>query len=158
MSKWIIILSVLIMIALFITIYFIGWTIGFKEGMQAGDMTRSYVDLTLFNDRFTEQLQNATCEGLKKSLNDYLMVLDKYRDGTSPLITETTYWGDVMITHTRLSRIDKKMGNESSSRQHLQTALNACAQRGWKECSEDKLIEFTKRLEKKFPMACLSDD
>ena len=141
-----------------VIIFIAGWGIGFRNGMKAGGMTSSMAEMMLIQNHLTDQLANADCYGLKAAINDYMMIIEKHKDGNSPFITETTYWGDVMITHTRLSRIEKKIGNEASSQQHLQTALKACIKRGWKECSEDKLIEFTTRLEEKNPIACLSND
>jgi len=55
-----------------------------------------------------------------------------------------------------LARIEEYLGNSTEAQKHMAIAREACAHRKWKECSEDKLVSFAKRLEEKNPIGCLS--
>lgn len=101
-------------------------------------------------------MANADCEGAKKALLEHLALLEKYKGVKDSLISGTVYCVDKMLDHTRLSRIEKQLGNEAAAKHHMKIAIEACTQCGWKGCSEEKLISFSKRLEEKNPIACLS--
>jgi hypothetical protein len=113
-------------------------------------------ELMLINQHMTDQMANANCEGVKQSINDYLKVIEKYKDVKDGFVTETTYYGDKMLGHMRLARIEEHLGNSAEAQKHMGIAREACAQRKWKECSEEDLVSFAKRLEEKTPIGCLS--
>jgi hypothetical protein len=129
---------------------------GFRQGIRAGGVTSSMAEVWLFHEHMADQMANANCEGAKKALLDHLALIEKYKGVEGGLISSTVYYGDKMLDHTRLSRIEKQLGNETAAKNHMTIAIEACTQRGWKDCSEEKLIHFSKRLEEKNPIACLS--
>jgi hypothetical protein len=104
----------------------------------------------------TDQLANANCEGAKQALNDYLKHLDKYRDVKGSFISDTVYYGDKMLTHVRLAWIEEHMENHAEAQRHMAIAKEACTQRKWEDCSEEKVVSFAKRWEEKNPIGCLS--
>jgi len=159
MRKWKTVLFILLGIALVALSFFMGSLIGFQKGFSAAGMTSSTAELWLFHDHLTRQMANADCEGLKNTLNDFLAILDKYKDVEGALVSsKTVYYGDNMFTHGRLALIERKLGNEAAAQEHIKAALEFCAKQDWKECSADKIFSTIKRIDQKNPMACLSDE
>ena len=137
---------------------FISWSYGFRDGMRAGGLTSSMAEFMLANQHMADQLANANCEGVKQALIDHLKHLDKYKDVKGSFISGTVYFGDKMLTHVRLARIEEHMGHHAEAQKHLVIAKEACAQRNWTDCSEERLVSFAKRLEEKYPIACLANE
>jgi hypothetical protein len=105
-----------------------------------------------------DQMANANCLALKETLNEYLALLEKYKDFERGFIlSRTAYYGDKMLTHARLARIERKLGNERETENHMKLAAEACKQRGWEDCSEEKIVSFTRKIEEKNPIGCLSN-
>lgn len=85
-----------------------------------------------------------------------MALIEKYKDKEGSLITSTVYYADKMLGHIRLSRIEKQLGNVDSSQSHMKIAIEACSQRGWKDCSNENLTHFANKFDEKHPIACLS--
>lgn len=135
---------------------FISGSYGFRHGICAGGLTSNMAEFTLLNQHMTDQLANANCEGVKQALNDYLKHLDKYKGVKGNFVSDTVYYGDKMLTHVRLARIEEHMGNHAEAQKHMTIAKEACAQRKWEDCSEEKMVSFAKRWEERNPIECLS--
>jgi len=131
---------------------------GVRQGTRVGGMAASVAEVWLFHEHMADQLANADCEGAKKVLREHLALIEKYKDVEGSLFFGTMYYADKMLDHTRLSLIEKKLKNDTAAKNHMKIAIEACTQRGWKDCSEEKLISFSKRLEEKNPIACLESD
>jgi hypothetical protein len=157
MKKWKKVLLLFCGIVLVAIACFISWSYGFRQGIRAGGLTSNMAEFTLLNQHVTDQLANANCEGAKQALNDYLKHLDKYRDVRGSFISDTIYYGDKMLTHVRLARIEEHMGNHAEAQNHMTMAKEACVQRKWEDCSEGKMVSFAKRWEEKNPIGCLSN-
>jgi hypothetical protein len=114
-------------------------------------------EIMLAENYMVAQLSNTNCDGVKAALKDYLALLEKYKNVEGSFISGKAYYIDVMLNHTRLDRIDKGLHNEQEAENHMKLALEACAQANWRECSEDKLIQLTKRFEEKNPIPCLKE-
>jgi hypothetical protein len=157
MKNWKKILLAVVGIALVAIACFISWSYGFRQGIRAGGLTSDIAEFTLLNQHMHDQLANANCEGAKQALNDYLKHLEKYKGAEGSLISDpTVYYGDKMLTHMRLARIEEHMGNHAEAQKHMTVAKEACAQRKWEDCSEEKIVSFGKRWEEKNPIGCLS--
>jgi len=103
-------------------------------------------------------MANADCVALKQTLNEYLTLLEKYKDFELGLIlSRTAYYGDKMLTHARLARIERKLGNEGESGNQMKLAVEACGQLGWQDCSEDKIVSLSRMTEETNPIGCLSN-
>lgn len=137
---------------------FISWSYGFRDGIRAGGFTSSMAELMLANQHMADQITNASCEGVKQSIDGYLKVIEKYKDVKDRFFTETEYYGDKMLGNLRLSRIEGHMGNSSQAEQYMDIAKDACTHRKWNDCSVEKLLSFAKRLEEKNPIACLGNE
>jgi hypothetical protein len=157
MKRWKKILLLLAAILLVAIACIISWSYGFRQGIRAGGVTSSMAELMLGNQHMADQMANANCESVKQAINDYLKLIEKYKNIKDGLITETTYYGDLMLGHIRLARIDGQLGNSAEKTKHMALAKEACAHRKWPDCSEEKLIWFAKRMEEKNPIACLSN-
>ena len=158
MRKWKTVLFILLAIALVGVSYFIGSLIGFQKGIRAGGMTTSMAELWLFEDHLTAQKANADCEGIKKTLNDFMLILDKYHNVEGAILSDSSYLFDKMATHARLALIERKLGNEAAAQEHIKAALGFCAKQDWKESSAEKIFSVIKRIDQKNPIACLSDE
>jgi hypothetical protein len=136
----------------------VGYFLGFRQGGRAGHLTAELAEFTLMYQHIDDQMANANCLALKETLNEYLALLEKYKDFESGLIlSRTAYYGDKMLTHARLARIERKLGNEREAENHMKLAAEACKQRGWQDCSEEKIVSFTRKIEEKVPIGCLSN-
>lgn len=155
MKKWKTVLLCLAGIVLVAIACFISWSYGFRQGIRAGVFTSSMSELMLLNNHMEDQMANANCEGVKLAINDYMNILEKYKDVKDSFISETAYYADKMLGHVRLARIEEHMGNYAEAQKHMAIAKEACSHHGWKDCSEEKLVLFSKRLEEKHPIACL---
>lgn len=131
---------------------------GFRQGIFAGGVTASMTEYTINMDHITDQMTNADCAGAKQAIYDYLDLVTKYKDKEGSFISSTTYYGDKMLGHTRLARIERYLKNYTEADNQMKKAIEACKQHNWKDCSEDKLIQFSKRLEEKHPIACLANE
>jgi hypothetical protein len=158
MTKWKKILLILAVFVLVVIACYLSWAYGFREGIRAGGLTSSIAELSLANQHMADQYTNANCEGVKQAINDYLIVLEKYKGKDDILLTETVYFGDLMLGHMRLARIEEHQGNQEAKKKHLAIAQEACARRKWPDCSEEKLRWFSERMEKNNPITCLSKE
>lgn len=136
----------------------ISYMFGFRDGMRSGGLMSSMAEVMLIEQHMSDQMANANCEGVKQAINDHLELLEKHRDVKGSVISETIYYGDKMLAHTRLARIANHMGANEEAQKQMAIAKEACDQRKWEDCSEKMLIEFSKRLEKKQPIACLANE
>jgi hypothetical protein len=158
MTKWKNILLLLAGLVLVAAACFLSWAYGFRQGLKAGGLTSSIAELSLANQHMADQFTNASCEGVKQAINDYLKVLEKHRGKDDILLTETIYYGDEMLGHMRLARIEEHQGNREAAKRDLAIAQDACAHRKLSDCSEKKLRSFSERLERNNPIACLSKE
>ena len=158
MNKWKKILLIIAVLLLATAACFFSWAYGFRQGIKAGGLTSSMAEMMLANQHMTDQFINATCDGVEQAINDYLKVLEKHRGKDDILLTETVYYGDEMLGHMRLARIEEHQGNQNEMERHLAIAQEACAHRKWPDCSEEKLRWFSERLEKNNPITCLSKE
>lgn len=157
MTKWKKILLLIAGIALVTIACFISWSYGFKQGLSTGGLTSSTAEYMLSDKHIADQVNNASCEGVKQAINDHLQLLERYKDVKGSFISGTTYFGDKMMTHVRLAQIEKHMGNSIEAQKHLDMARQVCTQRQWKDCSEEKLAWFGRKLDEKSPIACLGN-
>ena len=154
-KKVIIIISVVVMLCIACAI---GYFWGFREGIRAGHLTAELAEFTLVHQHIADQIAEADCLALKETLNEYLALLEKYKDFERGLVlSRTAYYGDKMLTHARLARIERKLDNEREAGIQMKLAVEACKQRGWQDCSEEKIVSFARKIEEKNPIGCLSD-
>jgi hypothetical protein len=93
---------------------FLSWSYGFRKGMIAGGITREMAEFYTFAGYMDDQLTNADCEGVKQTINDFLKLLEKYKDVPGGLITETSYYGDKMMSHIRLASVKDQVNSPPS--------------------------------------------
>lgn len=134
------------------------WYYGFRQGLRAGGLTASMAEEMHNLELYAEQLRNANCEGAKRAIIDHLSMIEKYKNIEGSLSSGKTYFMDKMLDHTRLSVIENHLGNKQLSEEHMDIALESCKGLQWKECTEEKLLYFERRIDEKNPIACLSDD
>jgi hypothetical protein len=158
MKKWKIIVIVISAIAVGAIACLISASYAYREGMRASGFSMSSAELWLAGQHMSNQMTAANCEGVKKSINDHLTVMEKYKNSNNILFDEKTYYSDKMLDHLRLSLIENKQGNEKEKLKQLAIAKDACAHNGhFKSCSEESLILIANRFQEKNPIACLND-
>jgi len=154
-KKILIVVAVIVVVAV---AFIVGNLYGFRQGIIAGGMTASMAEFTMNMNHIEDQMANADCAGVKQAISDYLNLVSKYKDKEGSFISSTTYYGDEMLGHTRLSRIERYLKNYDEADKQMKEAIEACKQRNWQDCSEDHLIQYSKKLETKHPIACLAND
>ncbi len=158
-KKLIIIISVVVIFGIAFGLgYLVGYFGGFQRGLRAGHLTAEIAEFTVAHEHLADQMANADCFVLKQTLNEYLALLEKYKDFEGGLVmSRTAYHADKMLTHARLARIERKLGNETEARNQMRLAVEACKQRGWQDCSEEKVISISQKFDKNTPIGCLSN-
>jgi hypothetical protein len=145
-------------LAILIVACVISYLLGFKFGIRSGGLASSMAEVMLSQQHMSDQMVNADCEGVRQAIDDHLVILERYRNAEGSLISDTIYYGDNMLAHVRLARIEQHMGNNREALKHMAKAKEACVNRIWKDCSEERLIWFAKRLEEKNPIQCLANE
>ena len=136
----------------------VGYFWGFHQGIRAGHLTAEVAEFTVVHEHLADQMANADCLALKEALKEYLALMEKYKDLERGLVlSRNTYYADKMLTHARLARIEHKLGNETEAGNEMKLAMEACKQQGWQDCSDGKIVSFTRKIEEKNPIDCLSN-
>ena len=152
------VISLISLGVLFLVVSFcIGGYLGYVKGLKHGGLTRSLAEMVKIQDHLSTQFQHADCEGVKKSLNEYLIFLDKQQNVESLFFTESTRFADKMMAHVRLALIERRLGNEIEAKRHLELAESFCNAIGREECSEERMISFINKVDKKKPIKCLEE-
>jgi len=155
LTKSLIIIAAVILLIIACAVCYL---LGLRQGLRAGHLTAELAEFTLMHQHIDDQMANANCPALKETLNEYLALLEKYKDFEHGLIlSRTAYYGDKILTHARLARIERKLGNEREAENHMKLAVEACKDHGWRDCSEDKIVSFTRKIEEENPIGCLSN-
>lgn len=132
-----------------------GYMFGLQAGMEAGGHLSQVIEFEALHDRMNAEMAQGDCRATRSALHDYLALLDRYRDRPGSTVSGAAYHVDAMLTHARLARVDRVLGNQADAARHMQAALAACRQRRGATCDEASLIDFTDRLRKKAPIPCL---
>ncbi len=135
---------------------------GFKDGILAsrlGAMVPDMAQFSLTYQHMVAEMANADCEGVKKALNEYLDLLEKFKDvKDSFIVSPKSYLADKAFTHARLARVERHLGDNKEAENHMKLAIELCTQLKWKDCSEQNLISITKKTEQQNPISCLSGE
>jgi len=83
----------------------------------------------------------------KEALLGFLKLLEEYKDSNDVLYTAKAYSMDKTLTYERLSRLERKLGNQEKSTEYMKLAISTCPGTGWKDCSTEKIQMISKRLE-----------
>ena len=83
----------------------------------------------------------------KEALLGFLKLLDEYKDSNDVLYTQKAYLVDKTLTYERLSRLERKLGDQEKSTDYMKLAISTCPATGWKDRSIEKIQMIAKRLE-----------
>ena len=151
-------LSLIIIIsALFIIVVVASYKIGVKQGIKYGRTYSSIGGLIRLEEQITEQMENANCVGLKKSLNDYLVLIKNYKEDEDLTIRKFLYHQHKMIAHLIIAKIEKSEGKNQKSMKHIEMAKEACVDRNWDDCTTERLDQYAKDYIKDHQIACLKN-
>ena len=133
----------------------IGLMTGFHFGIRSGNMLSSTLEYQFFREPILVVLSQGNCQAVKEALKKHISLVNKYKD-----IPESFFFGsvgsaDLILSHTRLARLEQKDGNISIAQEHLKKAKDACNKLEWEDCSEDNMIMISKLFEEKSPIPCL---
>jgi len=134
----------------------IGFAVGIRMGFKAGGFTASTMEYVLSHQQLQVAFSEADCQGLRDALKAYLAVVEKHKDNRQSAFSGTVAYADMTLTHARLARVARKLGEHDIALQHLQAAAEACRKAGWKDCSEANILSVSERLEQNLPIRCLS--
>ena len=141
--------------AFFIIGIITAYNFGLKQGFRDGRLSSSMGELVRIEQHITDQMENSTCAGLKSALNDYLVLIENYKDDEDITIRKVLYHQHKMIAHLILAKIDGSAGDRQEALKHIEYAKEACVDRNWEDCTVEKLDQYTKDYLKEHPIACL---
>lgn len=98
------ILLALSVIGLLVIACIVSYFCGFRDGVSAGRIATIGMDaaqFTIASQCVSAQMANGDCEGVKYALNEYLALLEKYKDvKDSLIISPKSYLVDKAFAHT----------------------------------------------------------
>ena len=93
------------------------------------------------------QRRNDYPEGYKEALLMFSEAVDQAKEIKSPMFTEKSYYIDKTLIYVRLSRVENETGNTQKANEYLSKAQQYCESSGWQDCSKDRLVEISVKLE-----------
>ena len=134
----------------------LGFYWGYREGLVAGGFSASMAELQLSSDGMALQMNEGTCETVKKTINAHFVFMDKYKGKNELIMPNHTYHADKMLGHMRLFLVERHEGNTIDADKQLKATASACKQAELKDCSETSVLRMAEKLNERQPMACLS--
>jgi len=136
----------------------IGLGIGINIGMKQKNMLSAVMEYEAFDEPFRLVLSEGECPAVKEALTKHITLVNKYKDIPETFFSGTIGYSDITISHARLARLEKKLGNTELSRSHIERAIEACRKAQWKGCSEEEILAISRVLEEKSPIPCIAND
>ena len=143
--------------ALFIFTIIASYKIGVKQGIQYGRTSSSIGGLIRLEQQITEQMENANCDGLKKALINYLVLIENYKEDEDLTIRKYLYHQHKMIANLVIAKIEEREGEGQKALRHLELAKEACVDRNWDDCTTERLDQYAKDYIKEHQIACLKN-
>ena len=85
-------------------------------------------------------------------------IVEKHKDNSNSAFSGTVAYADITLTHARLARIARKLGDNDLAQKHIQAATVSCRRTRWEDCSEMHILAVSKRLEQENPIKCLATE
>ncbi len=145
-------------VALLIIGGIIGFAVGNRIGFKAGGFTTSTMEYSLSHHQLEVAFSEADCQGVRDALMMYLAIVEKHKNNPNSAFSGRVAYADTTLTHARLARVARKLGDNDLTRQHLQAATESCERARWEDCSEVHILAVSKRLEQGKPIACLASE
>jgi hypothetical protein len=102
------------------------------------------------------QMNEGTCENVKKTINAHFVFMDKYKGKNELIMPNHTYNADKFLGHMRLFLVERHEGNTIEADKQLKAAASACKQAEMIDCSESNVLHIAEELNKRQTMRCLS--
>lgn len=134
----------------------LGFFWGYREGVVAGGFSASMAELQLSRDGMYLQMNEGTCDTVKKTINAHFVFMDKYKGKNELIMPNHTYNADKFLGHMRLFLVERHLGNSIEAEKQLKATASACKQAEMKDCSETSILRMAEMMKVRQPMACLS--
>ncbi len=134
----------------------LGFFWGYREGVVAGGFSASMAELQLSKDGMSLQMNEGSCDTVKKTINAHFVLMDKYKGKNELIMPNHTYNADKFLGHMRLFLIEQHEGNSIEADKQLKAAASACKQAEMKDCSEASILRMAENMKVRQPMACPS--
>ena len=90
---------------------------------------------------------NGDRDAYKKSLLAFLAVLEEIIKQPSEFFDAKTTSTDKVFVYERLSRLERESGNAKAADDYMNLAVQTCGKSGLKDCSIEKIITLSKKIE-----------
>ncbi|WP_243373125.1 hypothetical protein [Geotalea sp. SG265] len=134
----------------------LGFILGYREGVVAGGFSASMAELQLSRDGMSLQMNEGSCDTVKKTIKAHFVLMDKYKGKNELIMPNHTYNADKFLGYLRLFLVERHEGNSIEADKQLKAAASACKQAEMKDCSEASILRMADNMKVRQPMACLS--
>jgi len=144
-------MKTIIRIASYLLVLALGLGGGYYFGYRTGQVSAIAFDMAEMEYYFTHnevQMAEGTDATREEALRSFLAFIEKRRGNESPWFTEKIYATDSALANARLFALAKKRGATQEATEYLGRAASFCPQIGWKECSAEKIVQLSQRLDK----------
>ena len=115
-----------------------------KEGNAMMTQVAIISRYSLFLDA---QRANASPQDYREALKRFLAAVDEAAKQPSSFLDEKILASDKVLTYERLARLERGAGNPKDAEAYMKSAVEACGNTGWKDCSPENISRVSKKLE-----------
>jgi hypothetical protein len=128
-----------------------GYELGFRKFREPLASMSSLLILSAQGQIVGLQYQNADYKEAKEALMNYINLMDELKaKGEITAIDQKSYYVDRGLSFARLSLLEEKAGNKSEMTKDIQEASKMFQIAGWKDYSEERILYFVNRIDKKW--------
>jgi tetratricopeptide (TPR) repeat protein len=89
----------------------------------------------------------ASREDYREALKRYLAAVDEAAKQPSSFLDQKILASDKALTYERLARLERDAGNYKDAEDYMKSAVEACGNTAWKDCSPENISRISKKLE-----------
>ena len=115
--------------------------------IEANSMMNSMMVLSRHQAYVKTQRTLGNDDDYRNALLTFSNALDQARSYKDSFFDDKLYYTDKTLTYIRLARLQNKIGNQQESQKYENLALSFCSKLHWKDCTYERLVNFSKRLE-----------
>lgn len=93
------------------------------------------------------QRANASPQEYREALKGFLAAVDEAAKQPSSFLDQKILASDKVLTYERLARLERDAGNPKDAEDYMKSAVEACGNTGWKDCSPENISRISKKLE-----------
>lgn len=119
------------------------------------EFLRSIEEVEGYLTMMRESLPSASCSEAKVILSGYLDVLEKYKDNENTIFSGKVFYGDKVVTMTRVANVVEAEGVLSEANRYRVEAKAACLEAQWSSCSAATIDRVVLAMDQELKIGCL---